>query len=210
MLALGVAFAVARGAPSGAQGLASPAATPAAQARSRELLNSERIAQRFGSYGIDVLESDGGVRVSNLYSEQAGESICRTFAVVRYASTIAPAIAGEHREIVAGGSIGAVFASHGWRVDKSNLRYFVVEAPARVAALMQIPQGTPLAAHAYALDVAKEGQSFAYALLVEIHHPDYLGRDELESIYGPADSTGREADVAALIATAVRKAEATD
>jgi hypothetical protein len=170
-------------------------------------LNSERIAQRFGSYGIDVLESDGRVRVSNLYSDHSGERICRTFAVVRYADTIAPAIAAEHAEIVAGGSIGAVFTSHGWRVDKTNLRYLVIEAPARVATLMHVTQGTPLAAHAYALDVAREGQSIPYALLVEIHHPDYLGRDDLQAIYGPADSTGREAAVASLIATATEKAD---
>ena len=65
--------------------------------------------------------------------------------------------------------------------------------PPRVATLMRVAPGTPLAAHAYALDVAREGQSFAYALLVEIHHPDYLGRDDLEAIYGPADSAGRDA-----------------
>ena len=207
---LGLALGAAHTGSSAAQGAAAPASAPATQARGRELLNSERIAERFGSYGIEVLESDGSVRVSNLYSEHAGEQICRTFAVVRYADTVAPAIAAEHREIVAGGSIGAVFTSHGWRVDKTNLRYFGVEAPARVATLMRVAPGTPLAAHAYALDVAREGQSFAYALLVEIHHPDYLGRDDLEAIYGPADSAGRDAAVASLISTAAERMEAAD
>ena len=206
LLVLALALPIAHTLPSAAQGLAVPSASGAAQARGRELLNSERIAQRFGSYGIDVLESDGRVRVSDLYSEHSGEKICRTFAVVRYADTMAPEIAAEHAEIVAGGSIGAVFTSHGWRVDKTNLRYFVIEAPARVATLMHVAQGTPLAAHAYALDVAKDGRSFAYALLVEIHHPDYLKRDDLPGIYGPDDSAGRESAVAALIATATEKA----
>jgi hypothetical protein len=204
---LALVFIAAHTAPTTAQGVAAPSAANATQTRGRELLNSERIAQRFGSYGVDVLETDGRVRVSNLYSGQSGEKTCRTFAVVRYADAIAPAIAAEHAEIVAGGSIGAVFASHGWRVDKTNLRYFAIEATPRVAALMHVARGTSLAAHAYALDVVKDGRSFSYALLVEIHHPDYLGPDDLQAIYGPADSTGREAAVASLIATAEAKAE---
>jgi hypothetical protein len=193
-----------------AQDVTAPATTARApaDARGRELLNSERIAQRFGSYGIDVLESDGRVRVSNLFSERTGEKTCRTFAVVRYADAIAPAIAQEHGEIVAGGSIGAVFTAHGWRVGKTNLRYFEIEAPARVAELMRVATGTRLAAHAYALDVARDGQSYEYALLVEIHHPDYLGLADLETIYGDADAAGREPALALLVETATAKAQA--
>ena len=71
---------------------------------------------------------------------------------------------------------------------------------------MHVAPGTPLAAHAYALDVAKGERSVPYALLVEIHHPDYLGRDDLPAIYGPADAAGRESAVASLIATATEKA----
>ena len=41
----------------------------------RELLNSERIEQQFGSYGIDVLESDAEMRVSNLYSLSGQQKI---------------------------------------------------------------------------------------------------------------------------------------
>jgi hypothetical protein len=207
LLILTLAFSTQHGAPGAAQDAVAARPTATAEASGREILNSERIARRFGSYGIDVLESDARVRVSNLYSEHSGEKICRTFAVVRYGDTIPPAIAAEHAEIVAGGSIGAVFTSHGWRVDKKNLRYYVVEAPERVATLMHVPTGTPLAAHAYALDVAREGQSYPYALLVEIHHPEYLGRDEVQAIYGPADSAGREAAVSSLIATANEKAD---
>ena len=40
----------------------------AACADEPQLLNSERIEQRFGSFGIDVLASEPGMRVSNLYS----------------------------------------------------------------------------------------------------------------------------------------------
>src|SRR5690606_34722880 len=68
-----------------AQRDAEPYAQPApVEVPQRELLNSERIERRFGSYGIDVLQSDGRYRVSNLYSVHDGAKICRTFAVVAY------------------------------------------------------------------------------------------------------------------------------
>jgi hypothetical protein len=201
--ALVAAFALAVLAPpeSAAQAIeAAPADAP------RELLNSERIAQRFGSYGISVLESDARIRVSNLYSEGEGGRVCRTFAVVRYPATIDPALAAEHEEIVRGGSIGAVFASRGWRVGKSNLRFLEIDASPRVAALMRVPPRTALAAHAYVLDVSKAGRTLEYALLVEIHHPDYLRLADLGAIYGAASAAGRESSLDALLATATEKA----
>jgi hypothetical protein len=183
-----------------------PERAAASTSERRELLNSERIAQRFGSYGITVLESDGRVRVSNLYSEEQGGRICRTFAVVSYPANVDPAIASEHDEIVHGGSIGAVFTAHGWKVGKTNLRFLEIAAPAHVAELMHVAPGTKLAAHAYVLDVSKAGRALEYALLVEIHHPDYLSLAELSAIYGDANPAGRESSLAALLATAAEKA----
>jgi hypothetical protein len=177
------------------------AQTPAAPPGKRELLNSERIAERFGSYGIEVIESDGRVRVSSLFSERAGERTCRTFAVVRYPDRVDPAFAAEHDEIVRGGSIGAVFAAHGWKVGKTHLRFFEIVATPRVAALMHVSAGTRLAAHAYVLDVSRGGRAIEYALLVEIHHPEYLALADLRAIYGAADATGREQSLEALLAT---------
>lgn len=181
----------------------SSSATPAA---GRPLLNSERIAQRFGSYGVEVLANDPRLRVSNLYSESGGIRTCRTFAVVVYPAASDAAIAAEQDEIARGGSIGAVFAAHGWQVVKTNLRYVEVEAPERVASLMRIAPRTRLAAHAYELDVAKGGRSIEYALLVEIHHPDYLRLEDVRSIYGTADATGRERALDDLLATALAAA----
>ncbi len=190
--------------PDAAAQAAGAAAT--AQSSSRQLLNSERIAARFGNYGVEVLASDARERVSNLYSEAGGQRTCRTFAVVRYPAAIDPALAVEHDEIVRGGSIGAVFAAHGWQVLKTNLRYFEIDAPERVAGLMRVATGTRLAAHAYELDVAKDGRAFEYALLVEIHHPDYLKRDDLRSIYGAAEATTHEAAVEELLGAALAAA----
>jgi hypothetical protein len=171
-----------------------------AQAPARELLNSERIAAEFGSYGVDVLEQTDGSRVSNLYSGAGDEKTCRTFAAVRYQRMMDPQVNAEHAAIVGGGSIGAVFVAAGWEVRKTHLRYSEMGAPPRLASLMRIAEGTPLATHIYALDVAKGGPVIEYATLVEIHHPDYVTREDLPAIYGPAYEAPRSArSVAAFI-----------
>lgn len=180
--------------------------TLGAQAPTRELLNSERIQQAFGSYGIEVLSNDGRTRVSNLYSTQDGERTCRTYAVVRFPAEIDPAVAAEHAGIVNGGSMGAVFAANGWRVLKTHLAFREVDATPRLARLMHVSPGTRLAEHAYVLDVEKDGRRIEYAALVEIHHPAYLQRSDLERIYGPADAGPRSALLADLLAAAARAA----
>jgi hypothetical protein len=66
---------------------------------------------------------------------------------------------------------------------------------------MRVAARTPLATHIYALDVAKDGQVVEYATLVEIHHPDYLKKDDLPAIYGPAYEAPRSArSTAAFVA----------
>jgi hypothetical protein len=178
-----------------------------AQTPARELLNSERIEQRFGSYGIEVLESGAAIRVSNLFSAENGEKVCRTFAIVRYPEIVDAAFATEHAAILQGGSIGAVFAAAGWEVRKSHLHFGETAAATRVAALMNVVRGTAVAEHVYVLDVAKAGEVFEYAALVEIHHPDYLRSTDLPRIYGPAAGGERAALIAALLATAADRAE---
>jgi hypothetical protein len=168
----------------------------------RELLNSERIAAKFGNYGIEVLSQNDGLRLSDLFSVDGDTRTCRTFALVQYPAAVDPALAGPHAAILAGGSIGAVFEAQGWEVRKTHLEYGEIEASAFLADLMRIEEGTRLAEHVYVLDVAKAGRVIQYAALVEIHHPDYLRRSDLQDIYGAADSTSRRDLVAGLIATA--------
>jgi hypothetical protein len=178
-----------------------------AQAPGRELLNSERIAQQFGSYGVEVLESGRRTRVSDLYSGQGETKVCRTFAVVRFPASIDPAVATEHAAILRGGSIGAVFAANGWRVLKTHLYYGEVRATPRLAALMHVMEGSSLAEHAYVLDVAKDDKTVEYAALVEIHHPDYLTQADLVKIYGTADASQRSGlleDLQGAVARAIR------
>jgi hypothetical protein len=173
-----------------------------AQPPARERLNSERIAAEFGSYGVEVLEQDEHVRVSNLFSGDAEDKTCRTFAVVRFQPHIDEAVPAEHAAIVGGGSIGAVFIAAGWEVRKSHLSYSETRATRRLASLMRIAEGTPLATDIYALDVAKGGRVVEYATLVEIHHPDYLRKEDLPAIYGAAFESPRSARSAAAFATA--------
>lgn len=178
----------------------------AAQPSSRELLNSERIAQTFGSYGVEVLTSGARTRITNLYSADAGAKTCRTFAVVRFPAVIDAAVATEHATITNGGSIGAVFAANGWRVLKTHLAFRELEATPRLASLMHVAVGTRLAEQAYVLDVTRDGKTVEYAALVEIHHPDYLRRADLERIYGGAAAGDRQALLDDLLAAAAEAA----
>ncbi len=175
----------------------------AGQPPTRELLNSERIQQAFGSYGVEVLANDTRARVTNLYSTEAGSKTCRTFAVVRFPAVIDAAVATEHATITNGGSIGAVFAANGWRVLKTHLAFRELEATPRLASLMHVAVGTRLVEHAYVLDVARDGKTVEYAALVEIHHPNYLKREDLERIYGAADVGSRQGVLDDLLAAAV-------
>ncbi len=178
----------------------------AAQQPIRELLNSERIQQAFGSYGVEVLATNDRLRLTNLYSVDAGTRTCRTFAVVRFPPVIDSAVATEHAAITNGGSIGAVFAANGWRVQKTHLAFREIHATPLLARLMHVSIGTQLAEHAYVLDVAKDGKAVEYAALVEIHHPEYLQRADLERIYGVADAASRQALLDDLLATAAEAA----
>lgn len=167
----------------------------------RDLLNSERIEARFGSYGVDVLESDERLRISNLFSIHDGRRICRTFAVVLYPAEPEPAYEAEHALIAAGGSIGATFVANGWRVEKRHRYFGSIPKGERVDRLMGQPRSAHLAVHVYALDIVKQGRRFEYAVIAEVHHPEYLGLDDIERIYGTGLEPPRQAggEVAELL-----------
>ena len=88
---------------------------------SQSLLNSERIEQRFGDFGIEVLEADSQTRISNLYSMDSAGATMRTLAIVNFIAATDPHLAAEHRRIIAGESIGAVFQESGWHIEKVTL-----------------------------------------------------------------------------------------
>lgn len=150
------------------------------------LTSHERIEQRFGSYGVDVIESDGRRRVSSLYSLTDGEKVCRTYATVHFAMSIDPAFAAEHARVIKGQSIAAVFKSAGWAIGKRHKHLGETSLTGSnnpVLRLMKIRNPQQLATHSYVFEIARNHQSFEYAEITELHHPDYLTAAGLIDIY---------------------------
>ena len=158
-----------------------------------ELANSDRIRLKFGDYGIEVLESGPRIRVSSLYSVEAGIRTNRTFAVVAYPSMIESAFSNEHHEILSGQSIGIVFRNNGWAISKRHQYFGRIGAHPNQAALNAVFGGigeAHPAIHIYSLFVRKDGEEYPYASIAEVHHPDYLDLEDLAAIYGSEYDTG--------------------
>lgn len=169
-----------------------------------ELLNSERIEERFGNYGIEILSQDGNLRRSNLFSSHAGRRICRTYAVVQFIGAPPVEIMASHQAVLAGQSLGSTFRDAGWSISKESLFVgeVVLTAPENaVARLMEVAPNSRLAMHAYRLVLERDSESVHYATIVEAHHPDYLGPGELAELYEVAAADrADEAAVAAFVA----------
>jgi len=168
-----------------------------------ELLNSERIEKTFGSYGIEILESNDAVRRSNLYSLEDGDRVCRTYAVVQFLEHDTGYTDQVHEEVVSGGSIGATFKSYGWQIFKQTLHVGSITIPdsgTNVAQLMQLAPPRRLAMHVYRLLLEKDGQSVEYARIIEVHHPEYLDEAALRELFDVSESTFLSQDqVSALV-----------
>lgn len=153
------------------------------------MVNSERIERRFGSYGVDVIEAGPARRVSSLYSLEGARRVCRTWATVEFSAGTRPEFAGEHERVLAGQSIGSVFKRAGWRVRKRHVRIAettLTEGDGAIAELMQLALPCTVALHAYVFEIASGGSTFDYATITELHHPEYLGLDELRMIFADA------------------------
>ena len=162
-----------------------------------ELLNSERIESQFGSFGIDVVSYEQGVRRANLYSMANGRPVCRTYAVVRFDNVPEESIGPEHAQIVAGASIGATFKANGWQIFKET-RYLgeqtLTPAENTIATLMHVDPPTDVAMHVYRLLLKKESQIIESATIIELHHPEYLGLTRLRELFAVDElaAPGRE------------------
>ncbi|MCH9693023.1 MAG: hypothetical protein K0U72_00780 [Gammaproteobacteria bacterium] len=161
------------------------AAALSACATETVLLNSERIENRFGSYGIDVLASEASLRRSSLYSLDDGVKTCRTYALVRFVDNPDSSFGAEHAEVLAGNSLGEVFKQNGWHIQKQTVHIGSLPLPAdtSVSTLMHLQQETTLALHVYQLLLARGEQVFEYAMIAEVHHPEYLAEEGLLEIY---------------------------
>jgi len=167
-----------------------------------QLLNSDRIEQVFGSYGVDVLvRAPEALRISSLYSTEGGIRTTRTLAIVAWPSAVDPGLADAHAAILAGASIGATLESAGWTVTKRNLYFGETPAPDSLSRLMRIPATPALATHGYVLSVTRGDLAVDYATIAELHHPAYLDLAMLEAIYGPVEpaDAGQGAAVRQLV-----------
>ncbi len=155
-------------------------------AHESERLNSERIADRFGSYGVEVVTNEPGLRRSNLFSSEDGVQTCRTFAVVRFVDEPDALIDAEHAQILSGKSIGAIFKASGWAIRKETMHISSVkldDASHPVANLMRLQRRADVAMHVYRLVLRKSDQAIEYATLIELHHPDHLDQSDLLNLY---------------------------
>ena len=171
------------------------AAALSACATETVLLNSERIEQQFGSYGIEVLASEAGLRRSNLYSVEGNERTCRTYAIVRFRDNLDSSYGPEHARVLAGNSLGAVFKANGWSMHKQTLHigsFEIGQTTSELSRLMRISgdrsNDRTLALHVYQLLLTKKDQTFEYATIIEAHHPGYLTQSDLLDIYDYDDS----------------------
>lgn len=169
-------------------------------------LNSERIEKKFGNYHIDVLEGDALVQRSNLYSINDAIAVCRTYAVVQFIAADDPYLGNEHRHTIDGGSMGATFKSAGWNIIKKTLHIgalSIADADAKILQLMRSPTTQELAFHIYQLTVAKGDIEIEYAVIAELHHPDYLREADLREIYAAASESAIDENYVNEIATLV-------
>jgi hypothetical protein len=173
------------------------AAALSACATETVLLNSERIERQFGSYGIDVLASEAGLRRSSLYSLEGNERICRTYAIVSFKEDLDSSYGPEHSKVLAGNSLGEVFKANGWSMHKQTLHigsFEIDRSASEITQLMRFTADQTLALHVYQLLLAKDEQIFEYATIVEAHHPEYLTRSDLLNIYHYDDSESLSSD----------------
>ena len=156
-----------------------------------ELLNSERIQQRFGNYGIEVLKQGSGVRRSSLYSSDNGMRTCRTYAVVEFVDPSSIDLAAAHEAVMSGQSIGSTFQTAGWQIQKETLfvgNMQLGNPDHSIGILMKLDSAAVLGLHAYRLVLHKGSRVVHYATIIETHHPDYLDEQELRDLY-PIDTS---------------------
>lgn len=158
-----------------------------------EKLNSDRIRDRFGSFGIEVVSQDVRNRRSSLFSTENGTRTARTEALVVFEHPVIDAVAETHRAIIAGAPIGATFRSEGWQVQKTTVyvgEVAIEDLQSAVARRMGLAAPDTLAMHVYELHLEKSAGRIFYATIIELHHPDFLTRDDLLDIY-PVDASKR-------------------
>ncbi|MEM9401631.1 MAG: hypothetical protein AAGA44_03965 [Pseudomonadota bacterium] len=166
------------------------------------VLNSDLIRDRFGSYHVDVLRRDADTRVSALSSDDAGQRICRTFAITRFLAGREQVDSSVLQQIDEGGSIGATLRRAGIEVDKQTLDIRDVPiSQATHASLqpMRLDAPVTLALHIYTLGIRRDTDAMPFAIIAELHHPDFLSSAQLSALFLlSAEQSGLSAEINAL------------
>jgi hypothetical protein len=167
----------------------------------RPMLNSERIESCFGSYGVDLLEQEGNLRISSLYSLDTDQHITRTLAISEFASDLPASLDSAYQAIRGGASMGATLQASGWRVDKRQ-RY-LGEVPSSdvmncMSGQAESSIGEMLAVQVYDLYVVNATQTVRFALLAELHDPRFLTLTDLQRIDGELPGSMQQPDATLL------------
>lgn len=145
----------------------------------KNLLNSQRIELKYGSYGVDVLAQNDDMRLSNLYSLKDGQKITRTIAYILYQRPLDQKLALAHQQIISGGSIGSTLKAHGFQVKKD---FFYLDEIVVPKALQSYLGKEKALAVIYDLKVDK-GVELPYCTILEIYDGDFLTKAEALKLY---------------------------
>ncbi|MDG1016142.1 MAG: hypothetical protein P8O19_04690 [Woeseiaceae bacterium] len=162
------------------------------------LLNSERIEKKFGSYGIEIIENTGSSRVSFLYSldKNCQQNLSlketqigihckqyKTLAIVKFLNT--NDVIDEHTKILKGASVGATFKNQNWIIKKENILISEIHNKENqiINEWSNNPDLEKFAFQIYDISLKKNQLQLKYAQIIEIHNPNYLIIDDLIEIY---------------------------
>lgn len=148
------------------------------------LLNSERIEEKFGSFGGALLVQNPAqdYRLANLYSLEENHRISRTIALTQFNKTMPQKLKAAHKEILDGASIGKTLRNYGFEIRKDILyKGEQKEMPLKILRLMNTNE-TIFASIIYNLYAQAEGVLYEYCTIAEVYAPQFLGLDELNHI----------------------------
>ncbi len=152
-------------------------------------LNSDRIAQFFGSYGIEpipgVSSPFGECRITNLHSIQNDQKIMRTLAVVEFRQPVHEQLQKVHEEICGGGSIGITLRKNGWAITKLPVYFGSTYLSPQLQSWMHEDNEDQGSVYVYRLNVSRgDGEKpIHYCTIIEVYSPQYLNEAWLYSLY---------------------------
>ncbi|MDG1065702.1 MAG: hypothetical protein P8O91_05755 [Luminiphilus sp.] len=139
-------------------------------------MNSDKIRERFGHYGVELLKQDTRTRLASLYSLSGERRVTRTLALTRFELPTHPEVEAQDAQIRSGESIGATLRNAGWTILKNETVDCQVTAGQRFALLggsTLSPEDNVLL-RIYTLNVSKQDLAIDYAIIAEAYHCDHI------------------------------------